>query len=341
MTRIPRRLSIPLSIGLIGSALALATACRRSGDPNVISATGTIEAVEVRIASKLLGEVKDILVDEGARVKRGDVLAVVDQTSLDFQLKQAESAVDLAQAQTDLIRKGSRAEDIRQAEEALKQAETGLEVARKDAERARDLALKGSATAKQKDDAEARLAVAEAQRSQAAELLKKVRTITRPEDIRSAEARLSQVRAAADLLRRTIVDCTVTAPADGVITQRLAQPGEFVIPGAGLLILSRLDTVYVMIYVTEKELGRVRLGDAAEIRIDSFPDRPFPGKVTYISPEAEFTPKNIQTKEDRVKLVFGVKVEIPNPDGLLKPGLPADAVIRVRPDLPPAPGGAR
>jgi len=84
-----------------------------------------------------------------------------------------------------------------------------------------------------------------------------------------------------------------------------------------------------MIYLTEREIGRVRLGDAADVEIDAFPGRPFPGKVTYISPEAEFTPKNVQTKEDRVKLVFGVKVEIENREGLLKPGLPADAAIRV------------
>ena len=327
---------------LASAAIAmLVPACRARGDRDVLRATGTIEAVEVRIASKLLGEIREILVEEGARVKRGDILAFIDHANLDFQLKQAEASIDLAQAQADLVRKGARTEDIRQAEEALKQAEAGLEVALKDAERARDLALKGSATAKQKDDAEARLAIAQAQHSQAAEVLKKVRTIARPEEIRSADARLAQAQAAADLLRRTILDGTISAPADGIITQRLAQPGEFVVPGSGLLILSRLDNVHVMIYLTALELGRVRLGDAAEVWIDSFPDRPFPGRVTFISPEAEFTPKNVQTKEDRVKLVFSVKVEIPNPEGLLKPGLPADAAIKLRPASTSPSGGDR
>jgi HlyD family secretion protein len=323
----------PALIAAAGCVLLL-PACRAQGDRDILVATGTIEAVEVRIASKIPGEVRDILVEEGARVKRGDVLALIDHAGLDLQLRQAEAAGDLAQAQAELVRKGARAEDIRQAEEALKQAAAGLEVAAKDAGRVRELALKGGATVKQKDDAEARLAVAQAQHNQAAELLKKVRTISRPEEIRAADARLAQAQAAADLLRSTILDGTVTAPADGVITRRLAQSGEYVIPGAGLLVLSRLDSVYVMIYLTTEELGRVRLGDAAEIRIDAFPDRPFPGRVTYISPEAEFTPKNVQTKDDRVKLVFGVKVEIPNPEGLLKPGLPADAVIRTRPIAP-------
>ncbi len=100
-------------------------------------------------------------------------------------------------------------------------------------------------------------------------------------------------------------------------------------PGATVVTLAELDSVYVMIYLAEREIGRVRLGDTADVEIDAFPGRPFPGRVTYISPEAEFTPKNVQTKEDRVKLVFGVKVEIENKEGLLKPGLPADAAIRV------------
>lgn len=116
------------------------------------------------------------------------------------------------------------------------------------------------------------------------------------------------------------------------MTHKAVEAGELVTPGATVVTLVDLDSVHVMIYVTEKELGRVRLGDAAEVKIDAFPDKAFAGKVTYISPEAEFTPKNIQTKEDRVKLVFGVKVEIENREGLLKPGLPADAVIRVSPE---------
>jgi HlyD family secretion protein len=336
---IPARRSRVLAQAAIGWGVCvlLLPACRARGERGVLTATGTIEAVEVRIASKIPGEVKSILVEEGAPVKRGDVLALVDHANLDDQLRQAEAAVDLAQAQADLVRKGARAEDIRQAEEALKQAAAGLEVADKDAARARELLLKGGATVKQNDDAEARLSVARAQHQQAVEMLKKVRAISRPEEIRAADARLAQARAAADLLRRTILDCTVVAPADGVITRRLAQPGEYVIPGAGLLVLSRLDSVHVMIYLATPELGLVRLGDAADVTIDAFPDRPFPGRVTYISSEAEFTPKNVQTKDDRVKLVFGVKIEIPNPEGLLKPGLPADAAIKLRPvpALPP------
>lgn len=135
--------------------------------------------------------------------------------------------------------------------------------------------------------------------------------------------------AQADLLKKAIADCTIAAPVGGVVTRKPVEAGELVQAGATVLTISDLDRVNLMIYVTEKELGQVKLGQTAAVTIDSAPGRIFSGKVTYISSEAEFTPKNIQTKEDRAKLVFRVKVEIDNPEGVLKPGLPADAIIPV------------
>jgi len=310
-----------------------ALACSSKADKMGISASGTIEAIEVNVSSKVSGQILGLAVEEGARVKPGDVLATVDHAAADIQLRQAEAGVDLAQAQLVLLRNGSRKEDIQQAEAALKQADANLQVAADDARRMRELLNTGSVTAKQRDDAEARLTVAEAQRSAAAEALNKVRRLARPEEIQAAEARLAQARASADLLAKTIADCTITAPGGGIVTHKAVEAGELVAPGSTVVTLAELDSVYVMIYVTEKEMGRVRLGDGVEVRIDAFPDKVFAGKITYISPEAEFTPKNVQTKEDRVKLVFGVKVEIENKDGLLKPGLPADALFRAAPEV--------
>jgi HlyD family secretion protein len=306
--------------------------CSANRAKDVISASGTIEAVEVNVASKVSGQLLELDVEEGTRVKPGDKLASVDHATLDIQLRQAEAGVRLAEAQLALLVKGARSEDIRQAEAALKQAEAALTVAEDDARRMRALAKTGSVTTKQAEDAEARLTVATAQRNAAAEAVAKVRTLARPEEIQAAEARLAQAQASADLLRKTIADCTITAPAGGIVTHKAVEPGELVVQGATLVTLAELDSVYVMIYVTEKELGRVRLGGPAEVKIDSFRDKVFEGTITYISPEAEFTPKNVQTKQDRVKLVFGVKVEIENREGWLKPGLPADAVIRVGPE---------
>ena len=307
-------------------------ACAGPSARNVITASGTIEAVEVHVASKAAGQILVLAVEEGARVKPGDVLATIDHATADIQLRQAEAGVALARAQLLLLQNGARKEDIEQAEAGLKQAEANLRVAADDAKRMRALLQSGSVTTKQRDDAEARLTVAEAQRRAAEEAVSKVRRLARPEEIDAARARLDQAQAAADLLAKTIADCTVVAPAGGIVTHKAVEAGELVTPGATVVTLADLDSVYVMLYVTELEIGRIKLGGEVEVRIDAFPDKPFPGKITYISPEAEFTPKNVQTKEDRVKLVFGVKVEIENKDGLLKPGLPADAVVRIGPE---------
>jgi HlyD family secretion protein len=318
-----------IAIGLI---LLAGLACSNGRDKNVISASGTIETVEVNVASKVAGQVLSLSYKEGARVAPGDLLAVIDHASLDIQLRQAEAGVRLAEAQLALLVKGARSEDIRQAEAALTQADSALKIAADDAARMRELFKTGSVTSKQRDDAEARLTVSSAQQSSAAAALGKLRRLARPEEIQAAEARLAQARAGAELLAKTIADCTITAPAGGIVTHKAVEAGELVTPGATVVTLAELASVYVMIYVTEIEIGRIKLGDGVDVRIDAFPERAFPGKITYISPEAEFTPKNVQTKEDRVKLVFGVKVEIENKDGLLKPGLPADAVVRVGPE---------
>ncbi len=306
--------------------------CAGNAAKDIISASGTIETVEVHVASKVSGELLELAVEEGTRVKTGDKLAVVDHATLDIQLRQAEAGVRLAEAQRALLVKGARSEDIRQAEEVYRQAQAALNVAEDDARRMRELVRTGSVTPKQREDAEARLTIATAQQSAGAEALKKTRTLARPEEIQAAEARLAQAVGAVDLLKKTISDCTIMAPAGGIVTHKAVEPGELVTPGATIVTLAELDSVYVMIYVTENELGRIRLGGPAEITIDSFSDKVFEGRITYISPQAEFTPKNVQTKQDRVKLVFGVKVEIENREGLLKPGLPADAVIRVGPE---------
>ena len=308
-------------------ALGGLVSCSGAKNGRSILASGTIEAREVNVASRVSGQILALKADEGSRVKKGDVLALIEHDTADIQLRQAEAGVALAGAQLDLVRKGARGEDIKQGEEALKQVDANLKVAGDDAKRMRELAAKGSVTLKQKDDAEARLIVAQAQQAQAREALRKLRQMSRPEEIRAAEARLAQAQASVDLLRKTISDCTITSPVNGVVTRRPVEAGELISPGATVLTVSELDNVHIMIYVTEKELGRVGLGREAEVTIDSAPGRMFKGRVTYISPEAEFTPKNVQTREDRVKLVFGVKVEVPNPDGLLKPGMPADALL--------------
>ncbi len=150
-------------------------ACAGRSEKNAITASGTIEAIEVNVASKVAGQILTLAVEEGARVRPGDVLATIDHATADIQLRQAEAGVDLARAQLALLRNGARREDIQQAEAALKQTEANLQLAAEDARRMRELFRTASVTAKQRDDAEARLTIAEAQRASATEALSKVR----------------------------------------------------------------------------------------------------------------------------------------------------------------------
>ena len=324
------RLHYPGALWFYGVvALWLILSCSGNDDESQISASGTIEATEIHVGSKVGGEVKKLFVREGSAVHQGDPLAVMDHATLDLKLKQVEAGVELAEAQLQLLLNGARSEDIQQAEEGVKQAEAHLKVAQEDVRRMHELFETGSATQKQRDDVEARYTVALAQYNSAKQALKKLRRWTRPAELRAARARLAQARASVDLLKKTMADCTITAPISGIVTHKPVEAGELVGQGTTVVTLSKLEPVYLMIYVSEVELGRVHLGQQAEVHIDTYLDSVFLGKVVYISPVAEFTPKNVQTKEDRVKLVFGVKIEIDNPTGTLKPGMPADATLRI------------
>jgi len=260
-------------------------------------------------------------------VDRGEVVARIDHSLLDFRLEGARSAAEQTDAQLNLLLEGARSEDILQAEAALDQAEEQLELAREDFRRMQKLFDTGSVTEKQRDEAESRLKMAEAGHESALQRLRKLQSLARPEEVRAARAKLTQAQSQVRILEKQIADCTVTAPLGGTVTHRLAEPGEMVVQGTPLVTITDLRRVYLLIYLSEVEVGRVRLGQEAEVFIDSRPDRGFTGRITYISSRAEFTPKNVQTREERVKLVFAVKISVDNPEGILKPGLPGDAFI--------------
>ena len=309
-----------LSIGLIG--------CSSNDDENTLTASGNIEVTEIIVSSKVTGEVKNILNKEGKQVKQGDTIIIIDHENLDYQLMQAEANVDFAEAQLKLLKKGAREEDIKQAEEMLKQAEINFDQAKKDKERMTNLFESKSITKKQLEDATARYDVTLAQLNSAKENYKKITNLARPEEITQAEANLKRQKATADLLKKNIRDSYVTSPKDGFIVKTFVEEGETVSMLSSLFKVSDLSVAKLVIYVSEKELGKVKLNQEADIYIDTYEDKSYKGFVSYISPEAEFTPKNIQTKDERTKLVFAVKIEIPNPNLELKAGLPADAVIK-------------
>ncbi|KAB2842980.1 MAG: HlyD family efflux transporter periplasmic adaptor subunit, partial [Melioribacteraceae bacterium] len=254
---------------------------------------------------------------------------IIDHESYELQLKQSEAARDFAKAQLDLLTNGARKEDIKLVEEQFNQAKSNFDLAQKDKERFQSLYDSQSITKKQFDDASARFDIAQSQLNSAKENLTKIKNIARPEEIRQAKSNFEKAEASVALIQKSIADCFVTAPFNGTIVKTFAEKGEMLSMLSNLFKISDLSKVELVIYVSEKDLGKIKLGQTAEVSIDTYKDKTYEGKVIYISPEAEFTPKNIQTKDERTKLVFAVKIEIPNPNFELKAGMPADAVVRL------------
>jgi len=306
------------------ACLALADCSSAS---RTIEASGTIEATSVQVSSKSSGEILHLDASEGQSVREGEILAVIDHEVLEIQLGQARSGVDLAKAQLDLLTNGARGEDLAQAKDALNQANETLRNAQEDFTRTESLYKVNAATKKQRDDAESRYINAKAQASSAEQALKKLQNFARPEDVKAALARVDQAVYSVRLLEKSIQDCTVHSPTSGIVTEKLVEEGELAAPGTGLYVITDLDTVKLTIYVPETDLGNIRLGEEARISIDSRRGVTYPGKVTYISPVAEFTPRDVQTKDERVKLVYAVRIEISNPQEIFKPGMPADATL--------------
>lgn len=318
-----RRATAIRLVPALAAAGFLLAAC--AGEEAGIVASGAIEATEIRVSAQVSGRILETSAAEGATVKAGDVLARIDPEGYRLQVGQARAGAEAARAQFELLVGGARAEDILQGKAALDQAEEALRLADADAARMRGLAASGSATAKQRDDAESRLATAKAQREGAAQALRKLESFARPEELRAARARLEQAEWAVRIAEKSLADCAVLAPVPGTVLERLAEAGELALAGSGVATIADLGALSLTIFVPEAELGLVALGDEARVSVDSFPGRGFPGKVAFISPKAEFTPKNVQTRDERVKQVFAVRLDLGSGEGLLRPGMPADA----------------
>jgi len=296
---------------IVAAVLLLGLFGCSSNNDEEISASGTIEGTDVNVGSEVFGKVKKLRVDEGSRVENGDTLVIIDDTDYQLQLRQAVANREAADAQYRLALEGFRREDVLLAEANYKAAEA-------DFNRMKDLLASQTVTQKQYDEAYARYVSAQ-------QTYEKLFRGLRKDEIVAARAKRDQAAAQMDLLRKKVRDCTIVSPVRGTVTLKGVEAGELVNVGSNIVRITYLEKVDLTIYAAESELGRIRLGQTASVTIDTYSDKTFKGKVIYISPIAEFTPKNVQTKDERSKLVYGVKIEVENPDGALKPGMPADA----------------
>ena len=307
--------------------LGALSGCGRSSGPAILQASGEIEATEVRVSTKVGGTLTSLRVKEGSSVRRGDLLASIDTTDAALALAAARADEAYADADLRLRLSGSRVEDIRAAEAQLARAKADLEGAEQDLARMEALLSEGSGTTKARDDARTRRDVAKATRDGAREQWLRLKAGSRPEEIDVARARLDAAKARATQLEQQIRDARIFSPVDGVVTEKLVEEGELLAPGTPLLVITDMAHPWLTVYLGEPDLGRIRLGQSAVVLTDGGEQRI--GHVSYIASESEFTPKNVQTRDERVKLVFRVRILLQNDDGLFKPGMPARARLTV------------
>jgi HlyD family secretion protein len=330
-----------LSFALIVS-LAF-SGCSEKPPDNILRASGHVEATDVQLAPEVGGRLMELRVNEGDRVNAGDVIARVDTRDTELQIQRLRAERAGADAQLRLLRAGSRSEDIRQAQAQVEAAaaeataiEADLRSATLDLDRFENLLEKNAGSRKQRDDAKARVDVARerqraaAERVQAArETVARLKAGARREEIEVALARVAVVDAQVATLEKSVADAQVTSPVSGVVTQKLADAGEVIARGTPLVVVTDLDRAWANIFVPEPMVPRIVLGQDATIRTDAG-GAPIQGTVTYISSRAEFTPRNVQTAEERSKLVYRIKVTVDNRQGVLKQGMPVDAELALR-----------
>lgn len=296
-----------------------------------IELSGTVEAREIDLAFQVGGRIATLRVDEGDSVQIEQEVATLDAHDFELTLSNAIAQTEAAQAALAALRAGTRIQELRVAEAQLAKAQADLDYIRVEFKRIADLVAKKLAAQDQLDQARQRQNVALAGVEQALQNLALLREGPRREDIDQAAATLRARQATAETARRQLEYTRLQSPVAGMVSVRLAEAGEIVSPGKTVLRIAELSRPWVRAYLNEKDLTRVRLGQAAQIRIDGLPDKVFEGRLAFISPTAEFTPKTVETHALRVDMVYRVKVQVDNPNGVLKLGQPADIVLSTTP----------
>lgn len=298
-----------------------------NGRGTEVAAAGTVEVREVSVIAREHGTLGEFSVGEGDRVGKGDVVARLVRADLQAQAEQDIEGSARARAVLADLQSGARPQEIREAEAAYGAARIRYDLAQGDFVRFSALYGERVIAKKEMDDVTARRDLAKSDLEAARQRLSLVRSGARPEVLKAQAAEVRRIEALHRVTMARIADTVLVAPLGGVILSKNYEEGEFVPAGAVLATVADLSDCWVKVYLPSTVLGRLNPGQAAEVRVDSFPDRAFRGRVRKISDQAEFTPRQSLTTEERANLVFAVEVAVDNPDGVLKPGMPADVII--------------
>lgn len=301
---------------------------------NELRLAGHVETIETDLAFKVAGKVKKVYFEEGETVKAGQLVAELEDEDLAQEVSLREAALAAAQAGLAKLTTGYRPQELKEAEAALAAAEADLKDKARDLKRQQELNQRGASPQATLDKASLAQKVAAENAVRARQQLSLIREGFRTEDIAAARAQVDQAQAALDLARIRLGYAKLMAPVDGVVLVREGEPGEVLAVGAPVVTTGDLNGVWLEVYLPETYLAAVRLGMPAWVTTDTWPDKRYPARISYVSAKAEFTPKTVETPTERVTLVYRVKVRAQNPDGDLKPGMPGVATIPL--ENPPA-----
>ncbi|MGD0993475.1 MAG: efflux RND transporter periplasmic adaptor subunit [Gemmatimonadales bacterium] len=325
-----RKKLIPVAAAVVVLVAVWFFLLKRSNADGPLDASGTVEATDAQLGFEAAGRIDTILVDEGDRVKAGQELARLDESELSARRQQATAQLASAQATLDELERGSRTQEVQQGQDQLAAANQRLADAQRDLDRTKRLFDGGAVSRETLDKAQLAFDVAQSQHDQAAQALQLLQIGPRPERIDAQRAAVAAAQATVQQINAMLGNAVIHAPFDGVVTVKDREIGETVSPGAPVLTVTNLDDRWVRIYIPETRIGAVHLGEGATITADTYKGRVYRGAVSFIASEAEFTPKNVQTKDERVKLVYAVKVRITSDSTYdLKPGIPADVQLGV------------
>ncbi|HVG87066.1 MAG TPA: HlyD family efflux transporter periplasmic adaptor subunit [Vicinamibacterales bacterium] len=328
----------------LATALLLLAGCNEPPPSNTLRVSGHVEATETRLAPDAGGRILTFTIREGDRVQVGQQVLTLDPRDVELALERARADRQQAEANLRLVLAGARPEDIRQAESQVTAAQADvsasqaeLAAAEQDLQRFETLLTSNSGSRKQRDDAATRrdvakdrLAAAESRVRVAEQALARLQSGARKEEIEVARARVAAADAQIATLDKSLADTILRSPISGIVTEKLVEAGEVIAPRTPVAVVANLDEAWADVFVPEPAVPRLRLGQPAQLFTDAG-GAPIGGTVSYISPKAEFTPRNVQTADERSKLVYRIRIAVDNTAGVLKQGMPVEAELALQP----------
>jgi len=328
-----RLLPILILLCIAGAAVAYIhwRRARMAAPVNEVVLSGNIEAHESLVSFKVQGRIVKLPVEEGQQVAQGALLAQLEDADLKQRVRIDQATVAVRKDNLDLTLAGTREQEVSASQQAVVDAQADLNQKKLDEERAQALFAKDEISAQDRDLAATALKRSDATFKAAQQRYDEAVEGSRKEDIAIARANLNQADADLGLSRIDLGYATLRAPVSGIITVREAELGEVIAPGSPVVTIADLDHIWLRAYIAETDLGRIHWGQDVAVTTDTYSGKQYHGRIAFISPDAEFTPKSVQTYQERVTLVYRIKIDIDNTSHELKPGMPADAHIELAP----------